>query len=98
MTKNKDTARDVNNALMDWARTMEPKTAHLLDPEKYIFTESEFYITNGTNEIIEKKISVSFPTPDAQVIVILHQDHRIYYSTKEKDESIKEVSTLNLPL
>jgi hypothetical protein len=32
------------------------------------------------SEIIEKKISTSFPIPDAQIVVILHQDHRIYYS------------------
>jgi hypothetical protein len=30
--------------------------------------------------VIEKKISVSFPTPDAQIVVILHQDHQIYYT------------------
>lgn len=27
-----------------------------------------------------KKTSISFPTPDAQVVVTLNQDHRIYYS------------------
>ena len=75
MTKNKNTVRNINNALMDWARTMEPKNANLLNQDTYIFTESEFYRTNGVDEIIEKKVSISFPTPDAQVVVILHQDH-----------------------
>ena len=79
--------RNINNALMDWARIMEPKTASLLDVNNYIFTESEFYITNGANEIIEKKISVTFPTPDAQVVVILHQDHRVYYSLSDRSYS-----------
>jgi hypothetical protein len=75
--------RDINNALMDWARISEPKNASLLDQSSYIFTESEFYISRWVSEIIEKKISVSFPTPDAQVVVILHQDHRVYYSLRD---------------
>ncbi len=73
-------SRDINNALMDWARIMEPKTVNLLNQDDYIFTESEFYRTKWSSEVIAKRISVSFPTPDAQVIVILHQDHRAYYS------------------
>ena len=72
---------------MDWSRTMEPKNANLLNKDTYIFTESEFYRTNGVDEIIEKKISVSFPTPDAQVVVILHQDHLIYYSFSDEPYS-----------
>jgi hypothetical protein len=58
---------------------MEPKTANLLNQDTYIFTESEFYKTKWSSEVIEKKVSVSFPTPDAQIVVILHQDHRVYY-------------------
>jgi endonuclease III len=84
--------RDINNALMDWARTMEPKTANLLERENYIFTESEFYKTNWSSEVIEKKVSTSFPTPDARIIVILHQDHRVYYSL-----SIESYSPFILP-
>ncbi len=80
-------SRDINNALMDWARTMEPKNANLLNQDIYIFRESEFYRTNGVVEIIEKKASVSFPTPDAQVVVILHQDHRVYYSLSDRSYS-----------
>ncbi len=75
-----DIIRNINNGLMDWARMMEPKNSSLFNRDTYIFTGSEFYMSNWDNEIIEKKISVSFPTPDAQVVVILHQDHRIYYS------------------
>ncbi len=73
-------ARNINNALMDWARISEPKTANLLNQDTYIFTESEFYKTKWLSEVIEKKISVSFPIPDAQIVVILHQDHRVYYT------------------
>lgn len=72
--------RNINNALMDWARLMEPKNSSLLDKKSYIFMNSEFYKTNWADEIIEKKISSYFPIPDAQIIVTLHQDHKIYYS------------------
>jgi A/G-specific adenine glycosylase len=90
-----EAVRNINNALMDWARISEPKTANLLNTENYIFTESEFYKTKWSSEVIEKKISVSFPTPDAQVVVILHQDHRVYYSEKLKVKSWK-VSNLDI--
>lgn len=80
-------SRDINNALMDWARLMEPKNSNLLDRESYIFTESEFYRTGWTEEIIEKKTSAYFPIPDAQVIVILHQDHKVYYSLSNEEYS-----------
>ena len=65
---------------MDWARTMEPKTSSLLNKESYIFTESQFYISSGETEIIEKKKTEYFPIPDATIMVTLHQDHKIYYS------------------
>lgn len=80
MTKSKNTIRDINNALMDWARLMEPKNSSLLDKESYIFKNSEFYTSKWANEIIEKKKTEYFPIPDAQVIITLHQDHKIYYS------------------
>ena len=81
---NKNFIRNINNWLMDWARLMEPKNSNLLNRETYIFKESEFYISGWETEIIEKKITQYFPIPDATVIVILHQDHKQYYSlTKE---------------
>lgn len=80
-------SRNINNALMDWARLCEPKTSSLLEKEKYIFTESKFYTTNWSNEIIEKKKTEYFPIPDAQVIVTLHQDHKVYYSLSENTYS-----------
>lgn len=79
--------RNINNALMDWSRLMEPKASTWFDANIYIFTESEFYLSKWENEIIKKKISVSFPTPDAQVVIILHQDHRVYYSLSDKSYS-----------
>lgn len=75
--------RSINNALMDWARISEPKTSSLFNKNDYIFTESEFYLTEWKKEIIEKKISTSFPIPDAEIIITLHQDHKIYYSLSE---------------
>lgn len=80
MSEKKNVIREINNALMDWARTMEPKTSSLLNKESYIFTESQFYISSGETEIIEKKKTEYFPIPDATIMVTLHQDHKIYYS------------------
>lgn len=73
--------RNINNALMDWARLAEPKNNSSFNPENYIFKESEFYKTKWINELISKKVSTSFPIPDAHIIVTLHQDHKIYYSS-----------------
>jgi hypothetical protein len=80
MSEKNNIIRNINNWLMDWARLMEPKNSNLLNRETYIFKESEFYISGWETEIIEKKITQYFPIPDATVIVILHQDHRMYYS------------------
>lgn len=76
----KEEIRNINNALMDWARISEPKNSSLLDTKDYIFKESEFYISKWENELISKKITSYFPIPDAHIIVTLHQDHKIYYS------------------
>lgn len=35
----------------------------------------------------EEKIHNSFPIPDATIIVILHQNHQVYYSQKENIEN-----------
>ncbi len=80
----KKLVRNINNALMDWARLMEPKTSSQLNKETYIFRNSEFYITWWENELIEKKKTEYFPIPDAKIIVTLHQDHKIYYSLSDE--------------
>ena len=39
--------------------------------------------TRGTLEVQEKKQKLIFPTKDASIIVVLHENHRIYYSSQD---------------
>ena len=65
---------------MDFAATVDMKNPSTIDWKNYPITSGKFYESRGSLELVEVKKSVSFPTPDAQVIVILHKDHKIYYS------------------
>ena len=75
-----DTVRAINNALMDFAATIDLKNPDMIDWDTYPIQSGEFYETRGALEPREIKKSQSFPTPDATVIVILHKDHKEYYS------------------
>ena len=76
------TVRAINNALMDFAATVDLKNPSMIDWETYPIRSGRFYETRGSLEPVEVKKASSFPTPDARVVVILHKDHRIYYSSK----------------
>ncbi len=77
---------------MDFAATVDLKNPSTIDWENYPIKSGRFYETRGSEEPTEVKKSVSFPTPDAKVVVILHQDHRVYYS-----ETTPEYSPFVLP-
>ena len=66
---------------MDFAATIDLKNPSNIDWESYPIQSGRFYETRGSLESIEIKKSISFPTPDATVIVVLHKDHRVYYSS-----------------
>ena len=70
---------------MDFASTVDLKNPTNIDWEKYPIQSGRFYDTRGSLEVVEVKQSVSFPTPDATVIVILHKDHKIYYGSHASD-------------
>ncbi len=65
---------------MDFAATVDMKNPDVIDWMSYPIKTGLFYETKGSLEPRETKKSQSFPTPDATVIVILHKDHKIYYS------------------
>ena len=67
---------------MDFAATVDLKNPSMIDWETYPIRSGRFYKTRGSLEPVEVKKVSSFPTPDARVVVILHKDHRIYYSAK----------------
>ena len=72
--------RKINNALMDFASLVDVKEKNKINWESYPLYKSRFFLDRGSNEIEIKKVSYTFPTPDARIEVILHRDHREYYS------------------
>lgn len=76
----KKLTRSVNNALMDFSSMIDKNEVGKIEWGKYIFKESVFYISKGLWEPVKERKSSAFPTPDAVVQVILHKDHKIYYS------------------
>ena len=46
----------------------------------YPLPECRYFTTQGKLEPLKVKKKSSFPTKDAQVIIILHKDHKVYYS------------------
>lgn len=65
---------------MDFAATVDVKNPSSIDWENYPIPSGLWYDTRGSLEPQETKKAESFPTPDATLVVILHQDHRVYYS------------------
>lgn len=78
------TVRNINNALMDFSAMIDLKNPNQIDWENYPIREGVFYETHGSLEPIEEKKSVNFPVPDAPIIVILHKEHKIYYSNSQE--------------
>jgi hypothetical protein len=65
---------------MDFASLVDLKNPSAIDWENYPIKNGKFYETRGSLEPIEVKKTTSFPIPDATVVVILHRDHKVYYS------------------
>jgi adenine-specific DNA glycosylase len=72
--------RAINNALMDFASIVDLKNKDLIDWANYPIRSGLWYETRGTLEKVETKKKQNFPTPDAQILVVLHKDHKVYYS------------------
>lgn len=80
----KNTVRAINNGLMDFSRSMDLKNPENIDWGTYIFEESEFYKTRGKLEENTTKKAENFPIPDAKIVAILHENHKIYFSEKSE--------------
>lgn len=76
--------RAINNALMDFSRLIDLKNPENIDWEKYPIQSWYFYQTRGKDEPQIIKQWVRFPTADAHIVVILHENHRLYYSSQEE--------------
>lgn len=76
-------ARDINAALMDFASIIDINNSGKIDWENYPLTESKFYESRWKLEPVKQKKSSSFPSKEAYVIAILHENHKIYFSWKK---------------
>lgn len=75
----KTAVRTINNALMDFARIYDLKNPENIDWEKYPLQSGKFFETRGKLENHEIKKQENFPIPDAKVVVILHENHKLYF-------------------
>lgn len=65
---------------MDFAATVDLKNYENIEWENYPIKEGLFYETRGVQEPKEEKKGQNFPIPDASILVVLHKEHKIYYS------------------
>lgn len=59
---------------------IDSKNPKEIDWENYPIQCGKFYETRGEMEIPETKTKEIFPIPDAKIIAILHENHKIYFS------------------
>ena len=68
--------RAINAAFMDLGSFGDTR-------EAYPLKECKWHRTGGALEIQEKKKKMVFPTKDASIIVVLHENHRIHFSSEK---------------
>ena len=73
-------SRDINNALMDYGATISLNNISGMDWKKYPLPESKFYLTRGSLEPVQLKKKSNFPTKEAYILCILHENHKKYFS------------------
>lgn len=84
-------AREMNAAFMDFGSKVSLNTKPSSDTEwrelskKYPLNDCLWFKTQGALEIREKKKKTIFPTKDVHIKVVLHENHRIYYSSIERE-------------
>ena len=79
--KNGLSSRTVNAALMDFANLHSKNQKELVDHLKSPFQNCRFTNTKGSLEETVKKPIRYFPSKDARIVVTLHENHRIYFSS-----------------
>lgn len=73
--------RKMNAALMDFSSLIDKNEISQLDFENYPLQKSIFYLEKWKNEIKPIKIIEKFDKKEAQIVVFLHENHKIYYSS-----------------
>jgi A/G-specific adenine glycosylase len=83
--------REINAALMDFwtlvSHNTKPANQHAWDclMADYPLTNCEWIKSKGEFETQEKKKKYVFPSKDARIQVVLHENHKIYYSSAENE-------------
>lgn len=75
--------RNINNALMDFSREIDKKTSQEIDWDSYPITSGKWYETRGSEEKNIRKNTSIFPTPDAKIVAIVHENHKSYFSESQ---------------
>lgn len=81
----------MNAAFMDFGSLISvntkpsDKTQWGVIEAKYPLADCKWMNTSGILEIQEKKKKQIFPTKDASIIVILHENHKTYFSSSNKE-------------
>lgn len=73
--------REINAALMDFSSLIDKNEISQIDFTNYPLPESMFYKQKWKNEIKPIKTTQKFDKNQAQIIVFLHENHKIYYSS-----------------
>lgn len=71
---------------MDFASLIDLKTRDLIDWDNYPIQSGKWYDTRGMLEPIVKREKTVFPLADARIFVILHENHRVYFSLPQNKE------------
>ena len=93
-------AREVNAALMDLGALWSTNSHEWIDWSRSPFIHCLFSKTQGSLEIAPIKVRSYFPVLDAQTLVIIHRDHKQYFSEGKDDFSpflLNPISTLPTP-
>jgi adenine-specific DNA glycosylase len=82
--------RDINAAFMDFGSLVSSNNKPIGQEDwdnilkNYPLSGCKWVETRGVLEIQEKKKKLIFPTKDASIRVILHENHHIYYSSRDE--------------
>ncbi len=74
-------ARAINAALMDFSSLVDLNEKNNIDFENYPLKNSLFYLEKWENEITMKKSKNIFDSKKANIVVFLHLNHKIYFSS-----------------
>ena len=81
----KNAIRAINNGLMDFSRMIDSRPIDEKYWENYPIKSGKRFETRGTQEILMQKPKENFPIPDAKIIVILHENHKKYFSQNSEN-------------